>query len=174
MEKIEIETDRLILVPISREYASDMFREFTKEITTFMYPKSPEKIEETHQFIDESMAKDNNGEQLQMTVLKKDTREYLGNAGLHDIKTRTPELGIWLKRSAHGNGFGREAIAGLENWAQKNLDFDYIKYPVDKRNIASRKIPESLGGIPGKELKQINLSGNELDEIEYRIAKKHD
>lgn len=169
---ISIETKRLSLTPISRNYAQDIFREFTKEITIFMYPKPADKIEETYKFIDKAIAKNNAGKQLQMVVLNKETNEFLGCAGLHDINTRTPELGIWIKKSAHGFGYGREAIAGLEKWAQENLDFDYIKGPIDKRNIPSRKIAKSLGGIVAKEFKRKNLSGDELDEVEYRIPKK--
>lgn len=168
-----INTNRLSLIPITRDHAPEIFCEFTKEITTFMYPKPADKIKETYQFIDGAIVKNNTGEQLQMVILNKETKEFLGCAGLHDIKTRTPELGIWLKKSAHGFGYGQETIAGLESWAQKNLDFDYLKYPVDKRNIPSRKIPESLGGVIAAEFKQKNLFGDELDEVEYRIPKKN-
>ncbi|MCL4398174.1 GNAT family N-acetyltransferase [Patescibacteria group bacterium] len=168
---ISIETGRLVLAPISREYAPVIFKEFTPEITTFMYPKPAEKIEDTYQFIDGAMEKDSRDEQLQMVILDKTTREFLGCAGLHEIKTRTPELGIWLKKSVHGSGLGREAVAALADWAQKNLDFDYLMYPVDKRNIPSRKIPESLGAVLAGELKQTNLSGRELDEVVYHIPK---
>lgn len=170
---ITIQTTRLSLIPISRDYAQDIFREFTKDITTFMYPKPADKIEETYRFIDDSIKKNNIGEQLQIVIFHTRTKEFLGCAGLHYINTRTPELGVWIKKSAHGFGYGREAIAGLENWAQKNLDFDYIKYPVDKRNTPSRKIPESLGGVVATEFKQKNMSGDELDEVEYRIPKKN-
>jgi [ribosomal protein S5]-alanine N-acetyltransferase len=169
---VTIKTNRLVLVPISLEYAPDIFREFSQEITTFMYPKPAENIEETNIFINSSIEKNNLGEQLQMVILKGDTKKFIGCAGLHKMKTKTPELGIWIKKSAQGFKFGQEAIAALENWAQNNLNFDYLIYPVDKINIASRKIPESLGGIQGKEFKQINQSGVELDEIEYRIFKK--
>ena len=42
-------------------------------------------------------------------------------------------------------------------------------YPVDKKNISSRKIPESLGGIIETEYKTTNMAGKILDEVEYRI-----
>ncbi|OGG06860.1 hypothetical protein A2872_00555 [Candidatus Gottesmanbacteria bacterium RIFCSPHIGHO2_01_FULL_42_12] len=167
-----IETSRLLLVPISRDYAPDIFREFTSEITQYMYPKPAEKIEETYSFIDEAMEKNDRGEQLQMVILEKATNEFQGCIGLHEIKTKTPELGVWLKKAAQGLGYGREAVTELENWAQYNLDFDYLRYPVDKRNTQSRKIPESLGGLPGPEFKTKSLHGGELDQIEYRIIKK--
>lgn len=41
-------SDRLIQKAISKEYANDIFREFTSEIALYMGPKPPEKIEETY------------------------------------------------------------------------------------------------------------------------------
>lgn len=35
----------------------------------------------------------------------------------------------------------------IEKWAQDNILFDYLLYPVNKDNIPSRKITESLGGV---------------------------
>jgi hypothetical protein len=45
-------------------------------------------------------------------------------------------------------------------------------YPVDKRNIASRKIPVGNNGKIVKEEKSKGIAGNELDEYEYRIYPK--
>lgn len=166
-----IETDRLLLVPISRKYADVIFKEFTPEITTYMAPKPPEKIEDTYEFIDSALDKMAKGNNIQLVILSKTNKEFLGCVGLHHIDTKTPELGIWTKKSAHGHKYGREAITGLVDWARKNLDFDYLLYPVDKRNIPSRRIPESLGGIPIRELKKPVESGKILDEIEFKINK---
>jgi len=170
--KIIIETKRLLLVPISLDFDKEIFKEFTSEITLFMFPKTAEKIEETQEFINSALGKIQKGEELQMVVLKKDTREFLGCAGLHHIDTPTPELGIWIKKSAHGNGYGREAVADLKKWADDNLKYDYLLYPVDKNNISSRKIAESLGGVIEREVDKENMSGNILHKVEYRIYRK--
>ena len=72
---------------------------------------------------------------------------FLGCCGFHSEESpTTPEFGIWIKKDAHGNKYGREAIKILRHWAIENIDFDYAIYPVDKGNIASRKTAESLGG----------------------------
>jgi [ribosomal protein S5]-alanine N-acetyltransferase len=167
--KVVIETDRLRLVPTSPLYAEDIFREFTPEITTYMYPKSAKKIGETLEFINSSMQKMEKGEELQVAILDKQTGEFLGHAGLKNIHTDTPEPGVWIKKSAHGHRFGREAVAGLKDWADRNIKYRYLIYPVDKDNISSRKIPESLGGVIEAEYKKKNASGRILDMVEYRI-----
>jgi [ribosomal protein S5]-alanine N-acetyltransferase len=166
---VSIETNRLTLVPTSIEFAEDIFKEFTKEITTFMYPKSANKIDETLSFVKLSREKMEKGEQLQVAIVDKVTGKFIGHGGVNKLNTDTPEPGIWIKKEAHGNRYGREAVGALKEWMDKNYKYKYIMYPVDKNNIASRKIAESLGGVVEAEYKKINASGNELDMIEYRI-----
>jgi [ribosomal protein S5]-alanine N-acetyltransferase len=108
---------------------------------------------------------------LVLAILEEEKSEFLGLAGLHNIKSKTPEIGIWIKKSAHGNKYGLEAITAFIHWAKTNIDYTHLRYPVDKRNIASRRIPEMNGGIIMKEYKKINQRGFELDEVEYWIYK---
>ena len=177
---IIIETERLLLVPTTQEYIQEIFKEFTDEVTKYMFPNSPKDISETQARIDDVIKRREAGEELQMTILDKNTKEFLGNVGLHGIKEAIPELWIRVKQSAHGKKIWREAVAALEARAQKNINFDYIEYPVDKDNIWSRKIAESLGGVVEKD-----DQGNEkvevaptfdnqwtINEVMYKIPKK--
>ncbi|MCX6825629.1 MAG: GNAT family N-acetyltransferase [candidate division SR1 bacterium] len=179
-----IETERLLLVPITMDYAEEIFKEFTPELTTYMLPKSPEKISETEDFIKGSMKKREQGRSYEIVVLDKMTKEFLGCGGISALDTEAPELGIWIKKSAFGKKLGREAVAGLVDRAQEKLKFKYLYYPVDKDNIPSRKVAESLGGVVqldnnGQEVITIadtldpnrKLNGVEY-RIEYRIHKK--
>ncbi|MBI2033193.1 MAG: GNAT family N-acetyltransferase [Candidatus Levybacteria bacterium] len=150
-------TQRLKLVQLSPNHAVDIFNEFTQEVTIYMFPKTPHKLEETQEYIKESLEKMSAGEEIQFVILLKDTGEFLGGGGIHDIKTTKPELGIWVKKSAHGNKYGLEAVRGMKEWAENNLEYQYLVYPVDKRNIASRKIAEALGGVVEAEYKKPNL-----------------
>ena len=169
---IEIETDRLLLKPISFDYAEDIFKEFTQEITKYMVPKPAETIEETKEFVGNSLKGLMAGNNLQMVILDKVTNEFIGCIGLHELNTLEPELGIWAKKSSHQNGYGLEAMTGLIEWAHENIKFNHLKYPVDKRNIASRRIPERNNGKIIKEYKSIGMRGNELNGYEYWIYPK--
>lgn len=171
LSNITIETERLRLIPISSYYREEIFKEFTPEIAQFMTPASPDKIEETDEFIRSSEKELKDGVTFQVVILKKEDDEFLGCAGIKNVNTDTPEPGIWIKKSAHGNGYGREAVFGLKKWVDTNVDYRYLVYPVDKRNIASRKIPESLGGIIKKEYKETGAGGQDLDLIDYHIYK---
>ena len=169
--KTEIVTKRLMLLPINLSYAEEIFRNFTAEITQYMFPKSPKYISETLDFINSALKGLEDGTNLNLVILDKDTKEFIGGAGLHNVGQIDPELGIWIKKTAHGNGYGLEAITAIIAWARLNLDFEYLKYPVDKRNYGSKRIAEFNGGIVKKEYRKVNQSRFELDEVEYWIFK---
>lgn len=166
---MEIETKNLILVEMNLDYVEDIFREFTEEITVYMNPGPPQKIEDTISFVTKSIQNNKQKIDLNVFILSKKKREFLGNAGLCEINTPTPVLGIWIKKSAHGHGYGLEAIKGLKEWAERNLSYDYLRYPVMPDNYPSRRIPESLGGQVGSEYDKINLKGQKVHLLEYRI-----
>jgi RimJ/RimL family protein N-acetyltransferase len=168
---VELSTNRLLLRPISFKYKADIFTEFTEKITIYMHPCPAKDISETEAFISDSIKNMKSGNNLIFVILKKTTEEFLGCAGIHGIEQKEPELGIWLKKAAHGNKYGLEAIDAIKQWADANLDYKYLRYPVDRVNIASRKIPEALGGKIVKEYTKKNMSGNTLHIVEYRIYK---
>jgi ribosomal-protein-alanine N-acetyltransferase len=167
-----LHSERLTLQPISMNDKEDIFREFTSEITVFMAPNPAKKIEETENFIHLSHEKMERGEEIIFAILKKENNEFLGCAGLHHMDTHVPEFGIWIKKSAHGNGFGLEAVHAIKKWVDENLEYEHIYYPVAKENFASRKIPESMGGKVVREFVGTKHDGTLLDEVEYRIYKK--
>ena len=75
-----------------------------------------------------------------------------------------PELGLWLKESAHGQGFGREVVAALVEWGHATLGKGSFIYPVAVQNTASRRIAENLHGeIIG------NRTNPKYDSVVYRI-----
>ncbi|MBV8650085.1 MAG: GNAT family N-acetyltransferase, partial [Alphaproteobacteria bacterium] len=51
------------------------------------------------------------------------------------------------KETAHGFGYGREAVAALIAWVARELGLRSVTYPVVEQNWPSRKLAESLGGI---------------------------
>ena len=164
-----LETERLLLLPMTMDYAEVIFDEFTDEVTQYMYPSTPRRIQETEAFIREALIELARESSLQLVILHKETKEFFGCAGLHHLDSRFPEFGIWLKLSAHRKGLGMETITALKEWADKHVDYDYLQYPVDVRNYPSLKIPESLGGVPERSYWTRSLNGIELEIMEYRI-----
>jgi RimJ/RimL family protein N-acetyltransferase len=76
----------------------------------------------------------------------------------------SPELGLWLKESAHGHGSGREVVASPVVWGHTSLGKGCFNYPVAVQNIASRRIGDGLHGeIIG------NRKNPKYDSVVYRI-----
>lgn len=170
-EKLELvsKDNGLCLVPVSHAFDETVFENFTEEITTYMVPAPAKEIAETHRVVDNFIRQRSEGTDLVFAILNHETGEFLGLCGLHHIDTKTPELGIWTKAGAHGSHVGRRAIWTLYAWGKEHLSYDYIKYPVDRKNVPSRKIPESLGGVLEDEYKVQNMAGAMLDIVEYRL-----
>ena len=97
-------------------------------------------------------------------IRRLDNSECLGMASLEDADSVSPELGLWLKESAHGQGFGREVVAALVEWGHATLGKRSFIYPVAVQNTASRRIAENLHGeIIG------NRTNPKYDSVVYRI-----
>jgi [ribosomal protein S5]-alanine N-acetyltransferase len=171
LDTIQLESQRLLLKPISLNYQQEIFVEFTAEVTRYMYPKPAETLQETARYIKDAMYRCDRGTDLTLVILTKDQQEFLGICGAHRLHTPTPELGIWTKTAAHGQGYGREAIHCLKHWLDRQLDYEYLVYTVDQQNISSRKIPESLKATPVQVFEKLSMSGTMLNLMEYRIYK---
>src|SRR5664279_3490050 len=106
---IEIASKRIVLRPVSMEYKEIICNEFTPEITKYM-PFMPDgDITVTEEFIRNSRQELQDGTSLQLCILSKNNDyEFLGCCGLHHIDTRAIEIGLWLKKSVHGKGYGIE------------------------------------------------------------------
>ncbi len=170
---IIIYSERLKLVAVNEKYVETMYREFDEEITKYMFPSPNENIASTLAFIDKSRKEMTSGNSLTFNFIDKESGEFLGNGGIHSERelANTPELGVWIKKSAHGNKYGCEAIHTLYYWACANLDFEYMIYPVARANTSSRKIPEFLGGVIFKEEITKKANGEDMDTVFYKIDK---
>ena len=158
---LNIETDRLCLAPVTQKYTSDIFENFTVEVTKYMYPSPAKQINETENIVEKWIQQRNHKTDYVYAITLKETSEFLGMAGLHNLNKDAPELGIWTKISSHGNHYGREAIGGLIGYAKK-LGYKKLIYPVDKKNIASKKIPMFYNG-------KLILSNKLITTPDFRI-----
>jgi Acetyltransferases, including N-acetylases of ribosomal proteins len=168
----KIEGKLVELRPINLSYAQEIYDEFSSAVTTYMVPSAPKMIEETQVFIRHSMEEMHAGTDVVCVVLDLATKEFLGCCGLHGKRNpKGPEFGIWLKQSAQGGGYGKDAIRTLGEWAERNLKLDLFVYPVDRANVPSRKLAESFGGEIIDERPTRRMNGDWLDTIFYQIPR---
>jgi RimJ/RimL family protein N-acetyltransferase len=166
---IKLLASRLALRAFTPADAPEIFAAVSPTITRFMAwdpsPSIAAFAEVWRQWLPRMTA----GTDLFLVIRLMSTDEFLGVAGIHRIGSAEPEVGIWLKETAHGLGFGREAIGAIVKWAPAHIGAAALIYPVAKQNLPSRRLAESLHGTIVGERNLRKSSGVVLDEVVYRI-----
>ena len=159
---VVILSPRLQLSQFQMMDAQDVFGCITSSITRFMPWEPPSWSEYVTRCEKRVQAPETN--KFSFVIRRLDGGECLGMASLEDAASVSPELGLWLKETAHGQGFGREVVASLLEWGHASLGKRTFIYPVAVQNTASRRIAESLHGeIIG------NRTNPKYDAVVYRI-----
>lgn len=159
---IVIHSPRLQLTQFQMTDAHDVFASITPAIAKFMPWEPPSWSEYVTRCQKRVQAPEPNN--FSFVIRRLENREYLGMASFEDADSVSPELGLWLKESAHGQGFGREVLSALVEYGHTNLGKQSFIYPVAVQNSASRRIAESLHGeIIG------NRRNPKYDSVVYRI-----
>ncbi len=169
---IQFSSDRLSYLVVNDSFKEDIFRELTPTVAKFLPFIPTGKIEDTQGFIDYSLGVLDQGTDITLVAVDKETKEFIGCCGIHDVNEESISLGIWLKESAFGKGYGQELITALETYVNENLTVDYLIYNVEKNNHGSIKIAEKLGYIYHSDFVR-NISEKKiLNMLQYRKDNK--
>jgi len=136
---IVIETERLRLKTISYDYIDEINMEYIPNVTKKLRRKSIINTDNSKKMIEESLERIRNGTILKMVIINKDLNEFIGLISLHEINTLEPFVEVWIKKASRKTGFGIEAMNGLLEWANKNIEFNYIYYSLRKKTFIKRK-----------------------------------
>ena len=110
------------------------------------------------------------GTKVEFAIRLKETGEYLGTAGLHEIEAVEPETGIWIKEVCQGHGFGFEALSTVIAFAARDLGKETLTYHVAEKNVASCRLAENLGGeIVGRKVLE-KSDGTKFSGLIYRLS----
>ena len=163
---IVIQSPRLQLSQFQMMDAQEVFACITHPIARFMPWEPPSWSEYVTRCQKRAQAPDPNN--FSLVIRRLDNNECLGMASFEGADSVSPELGLWLKESAHAQGFGREVVAALVDWGHATLGKGSFIYPVAVENTASRRIAENLHGeIIG------NRTNPKYESVVYRIPFRH-
>ncbi len=140
-----IQSSRLCLSEFAMADAADVYNCITPAITRFMFWEPPSSFEAYKARREQTLLSTDRND-LSFVIRQHDTRECLGIASLDGIDADAPELGLWLKETAHGNRYGTEIVRAVADWAAQTLGKERFTYAVATENVPSRRIAESLGG----------------------------
>lgn len=141
---IVIPTPRLQLSQFQMKDAQEVFGCITPAVAKFM-PWEPPSWGEYVMRCEKRVQAPEAGK-FSFVIRRLDNGECLGMASLEDADSVSPEIGLWLRETAHGQGFGKEVVAALVQWGHVTLGKGTFIYPVAVQNTASRRIAETLHG----------------------------
>ncbi len=145
--------ERLIVRPYRLEDAEGL-REAVEESREHIRPWLP--FADAHQTLEES--RDWINQQRANAILRKTINcglfaigsgRFLGGLGImpRDWEIRYFEIGYWLRKSATGRGYMREAVAVMTRLAFDTLGANRVMIRCDARNERSRRVAEGCGFV---------------------------
>jgi RimJ/RimL family protein N-acetyltransferase len=104
-------------------------------------------VEETRDWITHAVAQWLLRENMGTGVFLRESGEFLGGLGLHIRSWEIGffEIGYWLRASAEGHGYMREATRLLIEFAARDLLASRLEIRCDARNARSAAVAERLG-----------------------------
>jgi RimJ/RimL family protein N-acetyltransferase len=141
-----ITSARLTLRAFTAADAAESFAEANARIAKFMSWNPPAYETEYRTIWQKSLADMKAGSQLSLVIRLTGTSEFIGLTGLEPADSDLLETGVWIKESAQGRGYGREAVAAVIEWASAVFHPSGFLWPVVDENMPSRRLAEALGG----------------------------
>ncbi len=86
-------------------------------------------------------------EDLRYHMFDRRSGRFVGSTGLHRIKWSVPrfEIGYWVRTSATGKGFAKDAVRALTRTAFEQLGAKRVEIRCDDRNAASAAVAQACG-----------------------------
>jgi RimJ/RimL family protein N-acetyltransferase len=147
----ELAGERVLVRPYRVEDAEalrEAVEESREHIRAWLpFADAHQTIEETRDWITHRVADWLLREDLGTGVFLRGDGAYLGGLGLHPRSWEIGffEIGYWLRASAEGHGYMREAVSLLVEFAARDLLASRLEIRCDARNARSAGVAERLG-----------------------------
>ena len=143
-----IETDRLIMREIVLNDAQALFNIFSSEKVMKYYGMFPlEEIEQAERLIMTFREGFDNEKTIRWAITLKDTGEFIGTCGFHNMQIRSfrAEIGYEISEVHWNNGYVTEAIRAMLEFGFAVMGLNRIEALVYPENVGSHKALEKLG-----------------------------
>ena len=141
-----VETERLILRPVSVDDASDMFEYISdKEVCKYMFQNYHEQ-KEVYRFIKTYyLAYRQRCVPQSYAIVFKENKKMIGTCDFNQIEDDVGEIGFVLNKKYWNQGLMSEAIVKLLEVGFYHLNLRRIEVLHDVRNIACEKVVKKCG-----------------------------
>lgn len=97
----------------------------------------------------------------------------IGAAAVEDADWKRPEITYWLVPEVHGQGYGKEAVSMVVDYAFRAYDAPAVGAEAYDFNDASRGLLESLGFTEeGRRRKYMFVDGAHRDMVQYGLLRR--
>jgi polyribonucleotide nucleotidyltransferase len=142
---IELETERLLLKPLSMDYVDDIFEHKNQNVSQWTGSDATDNKQDIVNFVTATETKIKSGNSIVFCVIDKESGEFYGMCGCNNFASSNPYLGIWLKEDIHSKGIGFESTIAVINWVKSNVKYEYLEYKIIDGNEKSEKLALKLG-----------------------------
>lgn len=145
------ETDRLILrmpqIGDGKAVNNAIVRSLDDLKPWLPFAQTMPAVEDTEANIREAVANFIRRTALRFLIFNKETNEFIGTTGFHNIDwdVQKLEIGYWIDSQYSGKGYMVEAIEELTQYALEGLDMKRVEIRTEAENLKSRAIPEKIG-----------------------------
>ncbi len=148
-EQITLETDRLILRPLTPDDAPTVARlAGRREIahTTISIPH-PYSEAQAQEWIASHTGSSGTKKEIVFGITAKDAGRLIGAVGLREIDTEhsQAEMGFWIEVDSWGKGYATEAARAVVGFAFERLKLNRVYAHHMVRNPASGRVLEKVG-----------------------------
>ncbi|MBQ7603947.1 MAG: GNAT family N-acetyltransferase [Clostridia bacterium] len=147
-DKPVIETSRLMLVPPSKKYVSDMFEYCSSdEVTKFVTWNRHTDISVTKKYVSKLCRKARRGLCTEWFMTEKDTGKMIGTCGFVSIDAvnRRGEIGYAMNPAYRGNGYMTEAVKAVISFGFSKLGLIRIEAKHVVENVKSGNVMARAG-----------------------------
>ncbi len=145
---MRLETNRLIIRPLTIEDKADIFKYRCDKETNKYQGWIAETIEDVENFIGKIAKQiDEPSTWFQLVIIEKENEIIIGDIGLHffDKENKQVELGCTLDKNFHNKGFATEALSKVIHYLFNELNKHRIIVSIDPANKNSIRLVERIG-----------------------------
>ena len=173
---MKIETNRLLIRPISQTDKELIFEYRSDKETNKFQGWIPETINDVESFI-ENIAKQINEPEtwFQFVIIEKNTEKIIGDIGIHFFgkENLQVEIGCTLNKHFQSKGYATESLISVIDYLFNDLKKHRIITSIDPDNRNSIKLVKRIGFRKEAHfVESLLINGKWIDDIVYALIKK--
>jgi ribosomal-protein-alanine N-acetyltransferase len=173
---MKIETNRLLIRPISQADKELIFEYRSDKETNKYQGWIPETIDEVETFIGKVAKQINEPETwFQFVIIEKKSEKIIGDIGIHFFgeENLQVEIGCTLNKLFHSMGYATESVESVIDYLFNGLKKHRIITSIDPENINSINLVERIGFRKEAHfIESLFINGKWVDDIVYALTKK--